>query len=129
MTEPRPPLTDERVDQIISAILRVGVSLTALLVLAGGIYYLSQHGAQLPNYHTFHSQPRQLRTVSGIVDFAAHTHSRGIIELGLLILIATPIARVIFSVVAFAKQHDRIYVVITIIVLAVLLYNLVGGYR
>jgi uncharacterized membrane protein len=129
MNHRRQPLLDERVDEIISAILRVGVSLAALLVLVGGIYYLIRHGSEIPNYRTFHGQPRQLRTIPGIIDFAAHSHSRGIIELGLLLLIATPIARVIFSVLAFAKQRDRLYVVVTSIVLGVLVYNLVVGFR
>ena len=50
------------------------------------------------------------------------------IQLGLLVLIATPIARVAFSLVAFALQRDRIYVIVTLIVLAVLLYSLTGGH-
>ncbi len=122
-------LTDERIAQIISAILRAGVGLAALVVFLGGIYYLAKHGAELPQYHTFRGQPPQLRTLPGILDFALASHSRGIIEIGLLLLIATPIARVVFSVVAFALQRDRAYVVVTLIVLAVLLYNLIGGYR
>ena len=44
-----------------------------------------------------------------------------------MLLIATPIARVLFSVVAFALQRDRTYVVVTLIVLAVLLYSLIRG--
>jgi uncharacterized membrane protein len=32
------------------------------------------------------------------------------------------------SVVAFALQRDRFYVMVTLIVLAVLLYSIVGGY-
>ncbi len=52
---------------------------------------------------------------------------RGIIQLGLLLLVATPVARVIFSVAAFALQQDWIYVVITLIVLAVLGFSLLGG--
>ena len=51
-------------------------------------------------------------------------HSRGLIQFGLLLLIAVPVARVAFSVVAFALQRDRTYVVVTLIVLAVLLYGL-----
>jgi len=125
----KPALTDERMDQIISAILRFGVGLAALVVFAGGIYYLVKHGGQLPQYGHFHGQPPQLRTLPGIFGFAFSSHSSGIIEIGLLLLIATPVARVIFSVVAFSLQRDRTYVAVTLIVLAVLLYNLVGGCR
>jgi uncharacterized membrane protein len=121
--------TDERMDLAISALLRAGVGLAALVVFAGGLYYLVRHGGEIPNYRTFHGEPSQLRTVPGIVAFALHSHSRGIIEVGLLLLIATPIARVAFYAIAFALQRDRVYVGITLVVLGVLVYNLVGGYR
>jgi uncharacterized membrane protein len=52
---------------------------------------------------------------------------RGLIQLGLLFLIATPIARVAFSIVGFAIERDRMYVVFTLIVLAILLYSLLGS--
>lgn len=123
------PLTDERMDHIISAILRAGVGLATLVVLVGGTWYLAKHGGEPARYGSFHPQPAPLRTVPGIVDFALSSHSRGIIEIGLLLLIATPIARVLFSVAAFTLRRDRTYVVITLIVLGVLLYNLVRGYR
>jgi uncharacterized membrane protein len=55
--------------------------------------------------------------------------AKGIIQFGLLFLIATPIARVAFSVIAFALQRDRVYVSVTLIVLGLLLYSLVGGGR
>jgi uncharacterized membrane protein len=50
-----------------------------------------------------------------------------LIQLGLLLLIATPVARVAFSAAAFAMQRDRLYVVVALIVLAVLMYSLMGG--
>jgi uncharacterized membrane protein len=54
-------------------------------------------------------------------------HSRGLIQLGLLLLIATPVARVAFSVLAFAEQRDWLYVSITLVVLAVLVYSLASS--
>jgi uncharacterized membrane protein len=54
---------------------------------------------------------------------------RGIIQFGLLLLIATPVMRVAFAVVAFMIQRDRIYVGVTLIVLSVLLFSLAGGGR
>jgi uncharacterized membrane protein len=65
--------------------------------------------------------------VSGIVADAFRLHSPAIIQLGILLLIGTPIARVLFSLVAFALQRDVIYVVVTLLVLAVLVYGVVGG--
>jgi uncharacterized membrane protein len=64
--------------------------------------------------------------VSGILADAIELHSRGLIQLGLLMLVATPVAQVVFSVFAFARQHDLTYGVLTMIVLAVLIYRLAG---
>ncbi len=64
----------------------------------------------------------------GIVHFAFSGNPLAIMQLGLLLLIATPIARVVFSVLAFAREGDRMYVAFTLIVLAVLLYSLFGSF-
>jgi len=45
----------------------------------------------------------------------------------MLLLILTPVARVGFSVVAFVVERDRMYVAMTLVVLAVLLYSLLAG--
>ena len=52
---------------------------------------------------------------------------RGIIQLGLLFLIATPVVRVAFSIFGFAEEEDRLYVVIASVVLLVLAYSLIGS--
>jgi uncharacterized membrane protein len=91
------------------------------------VVYLLRQGQAAPHYGVFHGEPSDLRRVIGILRDALAGHGRGIIELGLLLLIATPVARVIFSIFAFAVQRDRLYVVVTLIVLAVLLFSLVGG--
>jgi uncharacterized membrane protein len=80
------------------------------------------------SYRTFRSEPDELKTVHEIVRFAFRGHPMGIMQLGLLILIATPILRVIFSMVAFAIEGDRMYVLFTTIVLAVLMYSLFGSF-
>jgi uncharacterized membrane protein len=125
---PRPGWTDERVEQVIGNLLRAGVILSALVVLAGGILYLAREGGRPAQEHrVFREGAVQLRHPGDVLRDAWHLHSDGLIELGLLLLIATPIVRVLFSVVAFAVQHDRTYVVITLIVLGILLYSLFSG--
>ncbi|PYT34851.1 MAG: DUF1634 domain-containing protein, partial [Acidobacteria bacterium] len=52
---------------------------------------------------------------------------RGIIQLGLLLLIATPIARVAYLVYAFARPGDRLYALIALIVLLLLTCGLAMG--
>jgi uncharacterized membrane protein len=116
--------TDQRVDAIIGNLLRVGVILSAAVVLSGGVLYLAQHGSTVPDYRVFRGEPAYLRGVSGIVSDTRALDGRGLIQLGLLVLLATPIARVAFSVVAFALERDRTYVAVTLTVLAVLFYSL-----
>ena len=119
--------TDQRIDEIMGMVLRTGVVLAALVVLAGGVVYLSRHQVPLTNYRVFQGEPVELRTVSGIVQEALAFRGRGLIQLGLLILIATPIARVAFSFFAFLYERDWTYVLVTVIVLGLLFYSLLGG--
>lgn len=86
-----------------------------------------QYGLTAPDFRIFHGESKELRSIPGILTYALSLDSRGIIQLGLLLLIATPVARVIFSVIAFALQRDLTYVIVTSIVLALLLYSLAGG--
>jgi len=101
--------------------------IAAAVVLFGGCLYVIRYGGALPAYRVFHGEPADLRSVTGIVHAALAVKSRGLIQLGLLLLIATPILRVVFSVLAFALQRDVTYVVVSLIVLAVLSYSLSGG--
>ena len=128
MNQPSVAWTDQRVETIVANLLRAGVWLAAAVVALGGIIFLVRHGRAMPQYARFVGEPFELRTVSGIIRGSASFHGRNIIQLGLLLLIATPVARVAFSVVAFALERDRLYVVITLIVLAVLLFSLAGGH-
>lgn len=121
-------LTDAQVDQIIGNILRIAVIIAAMIVLAGGILYLVQNGGNSPEYHVFKGEPKSLRTISGILKELLILDGLGIIQIGLLLLIATPVVRVIFSVFAFVLQRDRIYVVVTLIVLTVLIFSILGGH-
>jgi uncharacterized membrane protein len=119
--------TDEKTEYIIGNLLRAGVTLAAIVVLAGGIAYLIRNGHSPADYRVFRGEPTDLRHVSGIVQDAVTLHSRGIIQLGLLILIATPIARVAFAVFAFAAERDKMYVAFSLIVLAILMFSLIGS--
>ncbi len=119
--------TDRRMDVVIANLLRSGVLLSALVVLFGGVLYLVGHGHSPTDYRAFHGEPSDLRRVGGILRDAVALSGTGIIQLGLLLLIATPVARVAFSIFGFAAEHDRMYVVIASIVLLVLAYSLIGS--
>jgi uncharacterized membrane protein len=119
--------TDERLEKIVGSILQIGVITAASTVLLGGILYLGRYGTGSPHYDVFHGEPADLRSVYGIMKSALSFHTRGLIQLGVLLLIATPIARVAFSIIAFVLQRDRTYIFVTLIVLGVLFYSLFGG--
>ena len=119
--------SDQTIEEIVGNLLRTGVMASAAIVIVGGIIYLLRHGSSHPDYHIFRGEPPDLRTFSGIFHDAFRLHGRGIIQLGLLLLIATPVARVAFSIWGFAAEHDRMYVVFTSIVLVILLYSLLGA--
>ena len=119
---------DQRVEDIIAHLLRAGVLAAAFVVIAGAVLYLGSTPRARVSYHTFRGEPEQLTNVTGVVRTAFSGQARGIMQLGLLLLIATPIVRVAFSVFAFAEERDRMYVLFTLIVLAVLLYSLFGSF-
>lgn len=105
--------------------LQFGVLLAAVVVLVGGIMYLAQSGGSLHDYEHFHAATAATTTIRGIVAAAIHLDPRGIMGLGLLLLVATPVCRVIFGVVGFALLRDRLYTVVSLIVLAVLLFSFI----
>ena len=119
---------DHRIELIVGILLRLGVSIAASVVLFGAIVYLIRNGtAPLPDYKSFHGESAQLNTIEGILSGCREFRGRAIIQLGLLLLIATPVARVVFSAVAFALEKDKLYVFLTLLVLGILLFSLLSS--
>jgi uncharacterized membrane protein len=123
-----PSFTDKEMEVEIGLMLRVGVSVSALVVFAGGVLYLLRQGA-LPDYAHFHATADHLRTIAGVARGVARFDAASLIQSGVLLLIATPVARVVFCVVGFARQRDRLYVAVSAVVLAILVYSLMSGNR
>ena len=119
--------TDKRIEDIVGNLLRAGVGLSAAVVFAGAVVYLIRHGTSKPDYQVFHGEPPELRSVTGVIRNAFSGRGRDIIQLGLLVLIATPVARVAFSIWGFVEERDHMYTVFTVIVLTILLYSLLGS--
>ncbi len=118
--------TDQQVEITISVLLRIGVTLAAAIVIVGGILYLIHNGHDIPEDHVFRGEPADLRQVPGVLNDVLTLRSRGIIQLGILLLILTPVARVAFSVFAFWQQRDRLYIIVTLIVLVILIHGLLA---
>lgn len=114
-------LNDKQVETLIGQVLRAGVLLSSFVTLIGLVLYLLHHATATPNYHAFHSVTASLRSVYQTIPNAFHGNPLAIIQLGVLLLIATPVARVAFLVVAFALERDRMYVAVSGLVLVILL--------
>jgi len=122
-----PLVSDHTVEQLIGRLLQIGVLIAAAITVVGGTLLLVQHGRAPVDYDVFRGEPSYLRSLSGVFGAAVRGDSRAIVQLGLVFLIATPIVRVAFTLIAFALQRDRVYVGVTLIVLALLLFGLLFG--
>ena len=117
-------MDDRRLEITIGNLLRIGVVLAGCVVSLGGLLYLAQSHSAHADFHTFTAESADLRSMQRIVRAALRLDPRGIIQFGLLLLIATPVARVVFAVIGFSLERDRLYVVVSGIVLVILIFSL-----
>lgn len=117
-------LTDMKLEIAIGRMLQAGVLLAAAVVFVGGVLYLLHAGGPRPDYSHFYGVAEHLRTPSGIWHGVVHGDAESVIQLGLLVLIATPVMRVVFAGVGFLMERDQLYFWVSAAVLAVLLYSL-----
>ncbi len=122
---------DQKLEIAIAMLLRSGVFAAAALVLLGGVLLLRHGGAHVPSYAVFHApgDPRStaLPSIASIIAGLRGGSSAGIIGLGLLVLIATPVARVAFAAAGFARERDWLYTAISALVLLILVFSLLHG--
>jgi uncharacterized membrane protein len=113
----------------VGRLLQLGVLLAATVVVVGAILLLAHHGLDVADFRRFSGEPDALKSVGGILRTAFAGDSRSIVQLGLVLLIATPVARVAITLISFIHQRDRFYIGVTTLVLALLLYSLLLGTR
>jgi uncharacterized membrane protein len=124
-------LAETKLQRLIGTTLRTGVLAASATGVVGGLIFLSDHWRQQVSFHVFegavspYASPRQMLR-QGVAWHSADHASQGlaITQLGILLLMLTPIIRVAFSVVGFAMERDPIYVAITSTVLAILMGSL-----
>jgi uncharacterized membrane protein len=115
--------TDQRLEVAMGQLLRIGVTVAALFVLVGGILYIYRTSGPLPDYSHFHGASAAGDHIGPIFSGAFHFDSKSLIEFGILLLIATPICRVLFGVVGFSLLKDWLYTAVSALVLTVLLLS------
>jgi uncharacterized membrane protein len=118
-------LNDQRLESIIAQLLRAGVLLSAAVVTVGGALYLVFDHAARVSYRSFVFAGPQLTTVPGVVHAAFHGSREGLIQAGLLLLILTPVARVLLAVVGFLLERDWLYTLVSLAVLIILVLSLI----
>jgi uncharacterized membrane protein len=117
--------SDQDLDISVAVVLRIGVTLSAAVVIVGGALSGNHLLNAVSDYTHFQPGDPGLRSVMGIVRGAVNFTPKSVIQLGLLLLIATPVARVILCVIGFARQHNILYVVVSAIVLVILILSFV----
>jgi uncharacterized membrane protein len=123
-----PQFSDKQMETEIGLMLRLGVTLSAAVVLVGAILFLRGERT-LPDYTHFHATAEYLRTIHGVFHGLARFDAASVIQLGILLLVATPVVRVGLCVIGFARQRNRLYVSVSFLVLVILVYSLLSGAR
>lgn len=119
-------ISDHELELTMAGILLAGVRLSAALVIVGALLFLARHGLEQASYHIFAGEPAWLKSPSAIFAGLFQGKGRSFIELGLICLVLTPVARVAMALVLFARKKDPVYTLITFFVLMILLYSLVS---
>jgi uncharacterized membrane protein len=121
------PPVEDRMQQVISLALLFGVLASATLVLLGGSLYVSRHAMVTTDYEAFRGTPSELRTFRGVSAAAFRFSGKGMIQLGLMLLVGVQVVRVFLTGMLFALERDRIFVGITGIVFLLLMFGIIKG--
>lgn len=113
---------------VIGWILRLGVLLSMVIIFIGGVIYLYRHGHTPANYATFNGIPDFVHNASGIFNGIITLRGRAIIQAGIVLLIATPVVRVVFSAIGFLLEKDYLYTGITLFVLLIITASMLSGH-
>ena len=119
---------DKDMQAIIGWVLRLGVVVSMTVVFIGGVIYLYRHGHTVADYRKFSGVPEFLQTPRGILNGIVTFRGRAIIQAGIVLLIATPVIRIICSAIGFIMEKDYMYTGITIFVLMIIVIGMFTGH-
>ena len=120
-------IADTDIQQIIGWILRLGVFISMLVVFIGGCFYIYRHSTETAHYSQFVGVPKFIDTPGGIWHGILTLRGRAIIQAGIILLIATPIVRILFSAIGFVLEKDWLYTGISLLVLAIIVTSALTG--
>ena len=119
---------DTDIQSLIGQVLRVGMITSISIVFIGGIFYLYRHGQTIADYSVFKGIPAFVQHAGGIFDGILNFKGQAIIQFGIILLIATPVLRVIFSAIGFVLEKDYMYVGISVLVLLIIFTSMLNGH-
>ncbi|WP_316813007.1 DUF1634 domain-containing protein [Pedobacter heparinus] len=115
---------DKDIQIILGSLLRVGVIASVSVVLIGGFVYLFFNHNHAVDYREFNPGKSGYASIAAILAGVKLMDGAAIVQFGTVLLIFTPIARVVFSVFSFLIERDYLYVLIGLFVLCVILFSL-----
>jgi uncharacterized membrane protein len=116
---------DKDLQSFIGNLLRYGVIIAMIIVVAGLAIYLFQSGSQIVDYSTFDAHNQF--SFPAFYKRLTEGNNAAIMELGVIVLIAIPIARVLFTMIGFWLEKDRLYTFIAFLVLCIIGFSLFFG--
>ncbi|UOE48263.1 DUF1634 domain-containing protein [Mucilaginibacter sp. SMC90] len=119
---------DTDMQAVIGWILRAGVLVSMSVIFIGGVIYLYRHGQTHVDYSKFVGVPDFVSNPGGIIHGIFNLRGRAIIQAGVILLIATPVIRVLFSAIGFIMEKDFLYTAITVLVLLIILASMISGH-
>jgi uncharacterized membrane protein len=119
---------DRDMQSVIGWVLRAGVIISMSIVFLGGIIYLYRHGYTVADHKKFVGIPDFIKTAPGIFSGIMALRGQAIIQFGIILLIATPVLRVIFSAIGFILEKDYLYVGISLLVLLIIFISMISGH-
>jgi uncharacterized membrane protein len=119
---------DRDMQVLLGHVLRAGTIISVSIVFIGGIFFIYRHGQSITDYHKFNGIPNFVQTASGIFHGIWALKGQAMIQLGIALLIATPIIRIIFSAIGFVLEKDYMYLGISLLVLGIIFFSMMSGH-
>ncbi len=120
-------MKDEQIQSNLAKVMVAGTMISATIIFAGLCWYLLANQGLKAADHIFSGEPKYFENPVSMIQraFEVHAvgHRRSVIMIGVILLLISPAIRVAFAMCGFALQKDRLYTLISLIVLVVLLFS------
>ncbi|QIL38820.1 DUF1634 domain-containing protein [Pedobacter sp. HDW13] len=120
-------IKDKDIQLILGTLLRAGVIISMGIVLIGGVIFLSHNKGVITDYKVFKPELAKFSSIAAIFKGVLTFQGDAVVQFGILMLIFTPIARIVFAIFSFLIERDYLYVLIGFIILAIITISLNGG--